>query len=485
LGFALKVMAGDRIDIFGKSYYFQNNTGGNNYNVPVSAILDGFLNSPAAVAAGKTSSAELNGLSVITNAIGDFLSDSDRDNNGTSATPKAYINYIFLDEHFRFVTGNFSRVGAANGVKDHYDDASMQHIAVPKNGYIYVYVSNESPVNVFFDNLQVIHTRGPVFEETHYYPFGLTMAGISSKALKPNYTENKKKYNGIEYEYSFDLNIGETFYRTHDPQIGRWWQIDPKPSDWESPYAAMGNNPISNMDFLGDSIAPGRTKGMNFFVTASKDLQKKDISAHMPTKGPFKKLRAFFSSAYAVDNLKARVKSVLSLGKLKVITAENSKEATDKIIDKLGSKGFVSNLTIDYHAGTFGNESLSSSTKELSRLANGYAGEESTCYLGQCRAGGNATIGQADYTTMISRALNGATTYGNQAAASSISFALFSHFKGRVPESYAKSIGNTSAIGLHIVSGRSPTTGQVGILRVTNRIVRIENSGEIVEDGNR
>jgi hypothetical protein len=81
LGFALKVMVGDRIDIFGKSYYFQNNTGGNNYNVPVSAILDGFLNSPAAVAAGKTSSAELNGLSIITNAIGDFLSDSDRDNS--------------------------------------------------------------------------------------------------------------------------------------------------------------------------------------------------------------------------------------------------------------------------------------------------------------------------------------------------------------------------------------------------------------------
>lgn|GEM_PF-3061212 len=75
MGFALKVMAGDRIDIFGKSYYFQNNT------VPVSAILDGFLNSPAAVAAGKTSSAELNGLSIITNAIGDFLSDSDRDNS--------------------------------------------------------------------------------------------------------------------------------------------------------------------------------------------------------------------------------------------------------------------------------------------------------------------------------------------------------------------------------------------------------------------
>jgi RHS repeat-associated protein len=90
------------------------------------------------------------------------------------------------------------------------------------------------------------------------------MAGISSKALKPNYAENKRKYNGIEYENSFDLNIGETFFRTHDPQVGRWWQIDPKVDTmfgW-SPYAAMFNNPIRFIDPLGD--VPGdSTKPQN------------------------------------------------------------------------------------------------------------------------------------------------------------------------------------------------------------------------------
>lgn len=80
------------------------------------------------------------------------------------------------------------------------------------------------------------------------------MAGISSKALAFGSPENKYKYNGIEQNNDFDLNIGEAFYRTHDPQIGRWWQIDPKleASLNISPYAAMDNNPILKSDPLGD-----------------------------------------------------------------------------------------------------------------------------------------------------------------------------------------------------------------------------------------
>ncbi|MBX2921173.1 MAG: hypothetical protein KF746_03195 [Chitinophagaceae bacterium] len=256
-------MAGDKIDIFGKSYYFQNNTGGTGSNsaVPILDILTGLLGGPlggtAAATHGGITASQLNGIGDVTSGISTLLTNQTTDAAGAPTVPKAYINYIFFDEQFNVVKdagGNtiagFSKVGSNSVVKTHTD---LTNKTAPKNGYVYIYVSNESPVNVFFDNLQVIHTRGPILEETHYYPFGLTMAGISSKALN-NTPTNRYKYNGIEHNNDFDLNMYDAFYRNLDPQIGRFWQIDPEAEMLEdySPYISMHNNPISNTDPLGD-----------------------------------------------------------------------------------------------------------------------------------------------------------------------------------------------------------------------------------------
>lgn len=168
--------------------------------------------------------------------------------------PKAYLNFVLFDDQFKLVEEN-SGVRQVKAEPDQLQLLGQDKMVVSKSGFLYIYTSNESPQDVFFDNVTVALASGPLLEETHYYPFGLQMAGISSNALKgTNYPANRKKYNGIEYTDDLDLDIYDAQLRNLDPQIGRWNQVDPKTEDMEmwSPYASNYDNPIRYQDFLGD-----------------------------------------------------------------------------------------------------------------------------------------------------------------------------------------------------------------------------------------
>ena len=110
-------------------------------------------------------------------------------------------------------------------------------------------------------------------ELNNYYPFGLPEAGRSWSYQGVIFEDQYNKYenytygyNGMQRDNATGLGSGyTTLFREYDPEIARWKSLDPKLKDFpsESPFSAMGNNPIMNTDVLGDKFNPTGAKIIN------------------------------------------------------------------------------------------------------------------------------------------------------------------------------------------------------------------------------
>ncbi|MBS1662277.1 MAG: hypothetical protein JST68_14630 [Bacteroidetes bacterium] len=253
-GLLLKVMSGDRVDIGVKSFYRSNSSPGSNSS-SLSNVLNSLaqgLISTAGPGHGTVSDLSNPSSGPVYAALNSFFPENERTISGE---PKAYLNWMLLDNQFNYVTGY--DVSGAEPVGSPDVLTTLAHSApITQSGYLYIWVSNETQNwDVFFDNLSVAHYTGPMVEETHYYPCGLTMAGISDKVGKAPYGENKFRYNGKEFqnkEFGDGSGLEEYDYgaRIYDPQIVRWQRIDPLAEvgrRW-SPYNYAMDNPLRFMD---------------------------------------------------------------------------------------------------------------------------------------------------------------------------------------------------------------------------------------------
>lgn len=245
----LKVMAGDVISTSTSYFYYNNNSSGG--GSPVNSLLSslvGSLSSPKVGPIGHANAGLVNSSLTNNVPLNDFINN--QPNYGNPNAPKAYLNIIFLDEQFKFIDkdivtpnvgSDFTRVSQANTP----NALLWLEKKAPKNGWVFVYLSNESDENVYFDNFAVTQEHSRIAEENHYYAYGLKISGISSKAF--NKLQNSYGHQGEFSEEEVETGWNEFDLRMYNPQIGRWNNIDPY-DQFESPYLGLGNNPVNSID---------------------------------------------------------------------------------------------------------------------------------------------------------------------------------------------------------------------------------------------
>jgi RHS repeat-associated protein len=108
------------------------------------------------------------------------------------------------------------------------------------------------------------------------------MAGISDKALKANYAENKYRFQkqelqNKEFSDGSGLELYEFKYRMDDPQIGRFWSVDPLASKYEynSPYAFSEDKVTGHIELEGlEAVDINKSTNPYVRAAANENVQK-------------------------------------------------------------------------------------------------------------------------------------------------------------------------------------------------------------------
>ena len=104
--------------------------------------------------------------------------------------------------------------------------------------------------------------------EVDYYPFGLTFNSYS----RENSVSNKFKFQSQEHIDDLGLNWDQFKYRNHQPDIGRFFNVDPLAEKYvyNSPYAFAENRVVDGRELEGLEWMPVNGQGNQVTPTSSE-----------------------------------------------------------------------------------------------------------------------------------------------------------------------------------------------------------------------
>ncbi|MFC5193317.1 RHS repeat domain-containing protein [Algoriphagus aquatilis] len=180
-------------------------------------------------------------------------------------TPEAYLIYALYDEDSnRYEVGK--KVLTRNAANQH--EELEEKLAIKKNGYIETFVVNETSQDVWFDNFKILSQGSILVQETHYDPWGLELTGIGYEYA--GVKKNNWKFQSQESIDDLGLNWSSFKWRNHQPDIGRFFNIDPLADKYvhNSPYAFSENKVVAHVELEGLESVSIQTEGRGIVPVA-------------------------------------------------------------------------------------------------------------------------------------------------------------------------------------------------------------------------
>lgn len=251
----LHVMQGDKLTLQGYSYHEGKDPETDTYASP-EAMFDALLGTLAGGVGGYEGGESGNGThtteSLFTEPNWAKFQDV-KDGITDPASPRAYLNYLVFDEEMNLMDEQSGAI-QVSGTASQWELLSLpSDLVMQQNGYIAVFISNEQVMDVYFDNISIVHHQGRLLDEEHYYPHGMLISKSTSYSIEP---ENKFRFQTKQMQDELGMQLYDFHARQYDPQIGRFTALDPM-GQYASGYTGMGNDPANLVDPTGMQTVGG------------------------------------------------------------------------------------------------------------------------------------------------------------------------------------------------------------------------------------